>query len=152
MQERTDETKAAIELMKFNMQFQNDPLVGIFWYSVHGDELFGVTSSIAESNKWYVSSQFNAEIRTDIRLHQDVWKKQFFKGKDSRFRGNYMYVPRGRVFEFKNEGFKVYTGKWIDNYPQVRDLIIEEFQLPKDNTEFRQDYHWDIGHGWVNEF
>ena len=63
-----------------------------------------------------------------------------------------MYVPRGRVFEFKNEGFKVYTGKWIDNYPQVKDLIIEEFQLPKEDTEFRQDYHWDIGHGWINEF
>lgn len=98
---RTDETKAAIELMKYNMQFQNDPLVGIFWYSVHANELFGVTSSLAESNKWYISSQFNAEIRTDIRLHQDVWKKQFFKGKDSRFRGNYMYVPRGRVLNLR---------------------------------------------------
>jgi len=33
IEERDDYTKAAIELMKFNEQFQDDPLVGIFWYS-----------------------------------------------------------------------------------------------------------------------
>lgn len=49
---RDDSTQAAIELMKYNMQFQNDPLVGIFWYDVHKDELFGVVSSVAYDNHW----------------------------------------------------------------------------------------------------
>ena len=150
--ERDDDTKAAIELMKFNEQFQDDPLIGIFWYSVHDDELFGVTSSMAEDNAWRPSQQFKAIIRTDKRLHQDIWKKQHFKGKDGRFKGNYMYVPRGRVFEFQSDGFRVYTGKWINDYPQAKELIIEEFQLPKDNTKFYIDSHWDIGHGLSQEF
>lgn len=30
--------------------------------------------------------------------------------------------------------------------------IMLEFQLPEDNTRFAQDEHWDLGHGWSNEF
>lgn len=63
-----------------------------------------------------------------------------------------MYVPRGRVFEFQDEGFRVYTGKWINDYPNVKELIIKEFQLPIDKTKFLIDSHWDIGHGWSQEF
>ena len=96
---RDNDTQAAINLMKYNMQFQNDPLVGIFWYSVYNDELFGVVSSPSEDTHWWSSTQFNAVIRIDKRLHQDIWKKYHFKGKDDRFKGNYMYVPRGRVSE-----------------------------------------------------
>ena len=59
--------------------------------------------------------------------------------------------PRGRVFEFKDEGFIVFTGSWINDYPEAKDEIIYEFQLPAD-TKFVQDEHWDLGHGWSNEF
>lgn len=152
IKERDDDTKACIELMKFNEQFQDDPEVGIFWYSVHDNELFGVNSMYADETEWRPSQQFKAVIRTSRKLHQDVWKKEYFKGKDSRFKGNYMYVPRGRVFEFKDEGFRVYTGKWINDYPQAKELIMSEFQLPKDNTIFVQDSHWDMGHGLSQEF
>ena len=30
--ERDNSTKAAIEVMRFNEQFQDEPRVGIFWY------------------------------------------------------------------------------------------------------------------------
>ena len=45
--------------------------------------------------------------------------------------------PQGRVF--KNESvFYVMVGKWIDEYPQAKELIIEEFNLPSD-VEFKYD-------------
>ena len=72
--------------------------------------------------------------------------------KDKRSNGNYTLVPRGRVFEFKDVGYVVFTGEWIDNCPEAKDLILFEFNLPEDKTEFRKDSHWDIGHGWSQEF
>lgn len=150
--ERDNNTKAAIELMKFNEQFQNDPRVGIFWYDVAKNELFGVRMTHADDTKWYHSSQFNTDVRTEKDLHQNVWKKEFYRGKDKRFKGDHTLVPRGRVFEFKDDGFKVYTGGWIDEYPEAKELILDMFELPANNTEFVQDSHWDIGHGWSQEF
>lgn len=60
-------------------------------------------------------------------------------------------MPRGRVFEFKDKGFVVFTSDWINDYPEAKQDIIFEFQLPGD-TKFERDYHWDIGHGWSNGF
>lgn len=148
---RDDNTQNAINLMIEDMDYQDEPLVGIFWYSVQDNELFGVVNSPAMDLAWRTSGSFKADIKTDRRLHQDVWKKHHYRN-EPRFAHNYMYTPRGRVFEFKDDGFKVYTGRWIEEYPQAKDLIIKEFQLPKDKTEFVQDSHWDIGHGWSQEF
>lgn len=151
VEERSNSTKAAIELMKEDLNYQDEPLVGIFWYSVTRNELFGVVNSPAIDLDWRTSPQFHCDIRTDRRLHQDIWKKNHFK-KVPGFENDYVYTPRGRVFEFKDSGFKVYTSRWINDYPQAKQLIIDEFQLPKDSTEFIQDSHWDIGHGWSQEF
>jgi hypothetical protein len=43
------------------------------------------------------------------------------------------------------------VGDWIKDYPSCKDLILIEFQLPKDNTEFVIDSHWDLGHGWSDK-
>ena len=150
--ERDNNTKAAIEVMRFNEQFQDEPRVGIFWYDVNKNELFGVRQTHADEAKWYHSGQFNTDIRTERDLHKDVWKKEFYRGRDKRFNGDHTLVPRGRVFEFKDEGFRVYIGRWINDYPNVKELIIDEFELPKDKTKFFIDSHWDIGHGWSQEF
>lgn len=150
--DRDDNTKAAIELMRFNEQFSDEALLGTFWYSVHGDELFGVVSSFANDLDWYYSDQWKTYVKTDKRLHKDIWRKEHYKGKDKRFSGDHTYVPRGRVFEFKDKGYRVYTGRWIKDYPQAKQLIIDEFQLPPDKTEFIIDSHWDVGHGWTQEF
>ena len=149
--QRSDETKAAISSMLENEKYQNDPMVGIFWYSPSRNCLFGVFSSFAEDAPVYYSDQFHCNVKSDRRLHKDIWKRKSRQASNTLFKGDYTRVPRGRVFEFENQGFKVYVGDWIDDYPEAKALILDEFQLPE-NTEFVKDVHWDIGHGWSDEF
>lgn len=139
------ETNDMMNAMLESMQYQDEPKVGSFWYDLDNDELFGVYSMLAEDAKPY-KSEFGEETRTGTRLHEQIWKREYFRGKDKRFQGDYTQVPRGRVFQIGNQ-FVVMTGQWIDDYPQVKDEILFEFDLPN-NTEFRKDEHWDIGHGW----
>ena len=152
---RTDtddqDVNAARELMIHNNQYQDDPYVGIFWYDIESDDLFGVKETLAEDTDFYFSKLFNSYVRTCKPLHYKVWEKEYHRGKDKRFSGDYTKVPRGRVFEFKDKGFVVFVGSWITDYPSAKDLILDEFQLP-DNTEFRVDSHWDLGHGWSDKF
>ena len=72
---RTDQVNAAIELMKENEKYADDPLLGFFWYDKNNDELFGVTSTPASDCKWYESSQRGAAIRTDRRLLKTYGRK-----------------------------------------------------------------------------
>lgn len=148
---RNSEASSAMNLMFENDKYQNDPEVAMFWYDPEEDELFGIKSTLATDLNWYHSNQWNEDIKTDKHLHKNVWQKEFFRGKDKRFQGDHTLVPRGRVFEFKDKGFIVFTGDWIDNYPQVKQYILDEFNLPED-TKFEKDIHWDIGHGWSDEF
>lgn len=142
---------AAIEIMMANMEIQEEANVGSFWYDPVNDELFGVHSVPVSSLQFYESKQFQANVKTGPKLHQTIWKKESMRGKDIRFKEDYTKAPRGRVFEFENIGFVVFTGDWINDYPNAKDLIISEFDLPK-NTEFRIDEHWNVGRGWSNEF
>ena len=48
-----------------------------------------------------------------------------------------------------NSNWTVRVGN--EEYPHVKNMILDEFELPKDNTEFVQDIHWEIGHGWSDE-
>ena len=148
---RTSVENSAIDLMQVNDQYQDSPEVGMFWYDPENDELFGVRSCLADSIGWYHSSQWGKDVKTDTHLHKNIWQKEYFRGKDKRFHGDHTLVPRGRVFEFKDEGFIVFTGDWIDNYPSAKQQILSEFNLPND-TQFVKDIHWDIGHGWSDEF
>ena len=143
---------AAMDAMLHNMQVQDEAMVGSFWYDPHRNELYGVSTTLAQDVPFYSSQQFNAEVKTGRQLHEKIWQKEIYRGRDKRFSGDYTQRPRGRVFEFKDKGFVVFTGQWIDTYPQVKDLVLEEFQLPKDATEFRKDEHWDLGRGWSQEF
>ena len=148
---KDNDVNAAIEAMMTSMYYQDDSEIGCFWYDSEREELFGVSSVQATSMKFYNSTQFNALVRTGPKLHEAIWKKEYFKGKDKRFQGDYTQVPRGRIFEFSDRGFVVMVGHWIDDYPEAKPLILDEFDLPT-NTEFRIDEHWDIGHGWSQEF
>lgn len=139
------------ELMEYNNQFVDDPNVGIFWYDPEEDELFGVYSTLASDMNFFHSNIFNAEARTCRPLHYALWQKGCNKGKDKRFKTvDYTKYPRGRVFEVKDRGFVVCVGSWIDKYPQIKQLVIDEFQLPND-TEFLVDTHWELGHGWSDK-
>ncbi len=55
--------------------------------------------------------------------------KNHFKGIDSRFNGDDKSVPRGRVFQFEKDGFVVFTGSWINDYPEAKETILFEFEL-----------------------
>lgn len=148
---RDADAQSAIDVMHANDDYQDSPEVGMFWYDPNTNELFGVRSSLADSVGWYHSTQWGRDVKTDTHLHKNIWQKEFHRGKDKRFRGDHTLVPRGRVFEFKDDGYRVYTGDWIDEYPDAQQLILDEFNLPS-NTKFIKDVHWDIGHGWSDEF
>ena len=61
----------------------------------------------------------------------------------------YEQKPRGRVFYLMEEDrFVVAVGKWLDEHPEAKELILEEFDLPADKTTFEFAIHWDIGHTW----
>jgi len=147
----SNDVNALKELMNANISHQDDAEVGIFWYDPASDDLFGVKSASVDDVEFYHSNLFDADVKTCRPLHYKVWEKEFYRGKDDRFRGDYTQVPRGRVFYVKDRGFVVITGSWINDFPQVPELIRYEFNLPQD-TEFQIDPHWDLGHGWSDKF
>lgn len=150
--DRKDETaNAAMDVMSFNDDYQDEPFVGCFWYDPIKNELYGVGKTMSMDVDFYDSTQWNKRVKTGRLLHKNIWQKEFYRKRDSRFTGDYTQRPRGRVFEFENEGFKVFTGAWIKDYPEAKEEIMYEFQLPE-NSEFIIDEHWDLGHGWSNEF
>lgn len=139
------------QLMIENNEFVDDAYVGIFWYDINKNELFGVYSVLSKDIPYTHSKYFDADVRTCSRMHYAAWKKEQYRKKDSRFQGDYTIIPRGRVFEIKDTGFIVCVGNWINRYPQAKQEILFEFQLPEDKTEFIVDEHWDIGHGWSDK-
>lgn len=148
----SDEINALKELMASNISKQDNGEVGIFWYDPEKDELFGVKSADVDDVKFYNSSLFNnVEVKTCRPLHYKVWEREYYRGKDKRFQGDYTLVPRGRVFYVKAQGFVVVVGDWIDTYPGAKEIILSEFNLPTD-TVFKKDSHWNIGHGWSDKF
>ena len=147
----SDEINSMMELMQYNDQFKDDPYVGSFWYDPNKDELFGVYSVLASDTPLVSSKLFGQKVKTGRKLHKDIWKKETYKKKDSRFRGDHTLIPRGRVFQLEDGTFKVMVGDWIDKYPEAKEEILYEFQLPED-TDFVKDYHWNIGHGFSDEF
>lgn len=36
----------------------------------------------------------------------------------------------------------------LEEYPEARELILEEFDLPAEKTTFEYAIHWDIGQKW----
>lgn len=137
------------------------PQVGIFWYNPSAKSLFGVEKIDAD-----LASFVNGKA-TIGKLHKTYWQKQHHraqaKGDTSSIfysEQNYTMIPRGRIFlDEASDRFQVFIGHWlIDGINGVaidqddfRDLIIDEFNLP-DNTDFVIDLHWDLGHGWSEEF
>ena len=139
-----DDRAEVMKLMEDTLGIQGDPKIGIFWYDPHEDELFGVSKIIAPSAEHTGRTTINI-------LHKDYWQKEYFKakskGKKTRFVGDYTQVPRGRVFK-NNSVFEIYTGRWIDDYPSVKELVLDEFDLKSSQVVWIQEEHWDIGHGW----
>lgn len=114
------------------------PQVGIFWYDPKCNNLFGAVSMDACDAK-------KLGYTTVSKRHDQVWKKEHAHAiaKNDVFspfyedRGPYK-TPRGRVF-VGDEGCYVKVGKWIENYPAAKELILNEFALPPEETPFIYD-------------
>jgi hypothetical protein len=126
------------------LENDTEPKIGIFWYDPRDRIIFGVRSEVAKSTA-------NPTINI---LHKQVWAKEYNKRKQQnlplgRWAGDYTMTPRGRVFHDKKSGeFIVKVGSWIEKYPEVQNLILQEFDLPEDKTTFEKEIHWEIGQGY----
>ncbi|MDR1005511.1 MAG: hypothetical protein LBL74_01420 [Bacteroidales bacterium] len=146
-----DEREQMMQLMRNNFDCQDEPKLGIFWYDKFGDELFGVVK-IEATDVPYVNDK--AERKTIKSLHKSWWKKQEMrlaagKEKNAIFRQDYTQIPRGRIFQRRDGTFEIMCGSWMDD--NIKELIIDEFDLQKQKVEIVIDEHWELGHGWSED-
>jgi hypothetical protein len=141
----------AMRVMAANRGAGDEPKVGIFWYNVAHKKLFGV---ITHKRTDYLKPNAGGGLITCSEMHEDVWKKEFYKQKYHNngkgfFIGQYQDKPRGRVFYSpQDDQYIIAVGSWIDDHKEAIDMIIEEFDLPKDKTITKKAPHWDIGQTW----
>ena len=139
-----------IRQMEANRGHGDDPKVGIFWYNESLKELFGIVSQPILD---YVKAKASG-IVSCVEKHEDVWRREYNRQKyhgdgSGPYIGPYEQKPRGRVFyQMEEDRFIVAVGKWLDEYPEARELILKEFDLPAGKTSFEYAIHWDIGHTW----
>ena len=152
LQEASKEDYAQmIRQMEANRGHADDPKGGIFWYNVAWKELFGVVSHPLRD---YTRANASDGRITCSELHEDVWRKEYNRQKhhgdgSGPFIGPYENKPRGRVFYIMDEDrFVVMVGKWLEENPEAKELILAEFDLPADKTTFEYAIHWDIGQTW----
>ena len=139
------------DIMKKINEHIDEPYVGLFFYDKNDDDLFGVISEHLNNILPSYYEYFDANTKTIHQLHSTVWYKGHIKGKDKRFNQDFRTIPRGKVYEVDGKSYIVLVGNWINDYPLAKDLIIDEFQLPVDKTEFKIDNFYDIVGGTKNE-
>lgn len=143
--------ESVMNQMAANRGKDGEPKVGIFWYNRATNQLFGVVSHRVSD---YTAANASDGRITCSEMHEDIWKKEFYKqryqhGGQGPFIGAYEDKPRGRVFYHMDDGtFDVAVGKWIEEYPQAYQLILNEFNLPPEKTKAMYAIHWDIGQTW----
>lgn len=149
-----NDIKNMMDVMRANMDTQNNPKVGIFWYQMVGKRLFGVVAVDKDSIK---RPNVGGGLITCNELHKDVWKKKYHQqkyknGGQGPYVGDYKDHARGRVFynPAKDE-FIVTVGSWIDECPEASEAIVEEFNLAGTNYKIEKNIHWEIGNGWENQ-
>jgi hypothetical protein len=136
--------------MSDNFGNQEDPKIGIFWYDETKDELMGVSSTYADE------VQFNSNGRkTEKTLHKTWWIKQRERLKSQNrqlgiFAKDYTMIPRGRIFQFNDGHFELMCGNWINDH--IIEMVKEEFNLQQVSLTVTIDEHWEIGHGWSEEY
>ena len=146
-----EQYKEAMDTMAVNRGAGEEPKVGIFWYNATLKQLFGV---VTHKRTDYLKPNAGGGLITCSEMHEDVWKKEFRKqkyhlGGIGPFKGEYQYKPRGRVFYSpSNDQYIIAVGSWIDENKEAIDLIIEEFDLPREKTIVQKATHWDIGQTW----
>lgn len=143
-----------MDVMRANLETQNNPKVGIFWYQMVGKRLFGVVAVDKDSIK---RPNVGGGLITCNELHKDIWKKKYHQqkyknGGNGPYVGDYKDHARGRIFynPTKDE-YTITVGSWIDECPEAKEMILEEFNLFGVNYKFEKNIHWEIGNGWENQ-
>ena len=146
-----EQYQEALQTMAANRGAGEEPKVGIFWYNATLKQLFGV---VTHKRTDYLKPNSGGGLIMCSEMHEDVWKKEYRKQKYHNggigpFKGEYQYKPRGRVFYSpSNDQYIIAVGSWIDENADALDLIIEEFDLPREKTIIQKATHWDIGQTW----
>lgn len=112
------------------------------------DCVFNVYSLFNISAKWIYSDVFNETIRTVKFNSEKYWNSR----NRNKINLKFYEVPRGKVIEIKDKGFRVYVGNWINNYPNAKKDILYEFQLPENETTFVIDNRWNVGSNFFDGF
>jgi hypothetical protein len=152
MREMSGEERCQVmKSMSDNFDSQNEPKVGIFWYNAEVDELFGITKTEADE------IQFNQNgLKTTKTLHKSWWQKQKNRARSqkgdyhSMYEQDYTHIPRGRIFQRTDGVFQLMCGRWINDH--IEDLIKDEFDLQAVALERIVDEHWEIDHGWSEDY
>jgi hypothetical protein len=145
-----EERRGVIKTMADTFEAQDDPKVGIFWYDADRDELFGVSKINAGDLR------FNGNgLKTISTLHKSWWQKQKNRALSQKkdpgiFAKDYTQIPRGRIFQKKDGPFQLMCGTWMNDH--IEELVKDEFDLQNVPFERMIDIHWEIGHGWSEEY
>ena len=107
--------KAQMESMReFDEQM---PCVGIFWYDQDEHALFGVHKQELTPKMVEEAANKGMPFINYPHLHRQVWAKEYFraqaKHEDTKFKGDYTQVPRGRV-TWNIDKFIVLVGHWAE--------------------------------------
>ena len=145
-----EERRKVMQSMADNFETQDDPKVGIFWYDSNRDELFGVSKVNAGDLRFNTNG-----LKTISTLHKSWWQKQknraVSKNEDPGiFAKDYTQIPRGIIFQKKDGGFQLMCGSWMNDH--IEDLVKDEFDLQNVPLERTIDIHWELGHGWSEDY
>ena len=147
----SERLQGMMDSMDANLDSQDEPKVGIFWYSPRINDVFGV---VAVDAKERAKIENRAEVSCK-ELHKYVWKKNYnyYKnhGGNILYQGDYKYTPRGRVFYYpETDEYVIAVGDWIDDHHDAIRKIKEAFDLtdPSLNVKVQKGIHWQIGMGY----
>ena len=129
------------------------PQAGIFWFDLKDKSFFGVRKQELTPKAVDEAAENGLPFINYPHLHRQVWAKEYFRaqatGEETKFKGDYTQVPRGRVAWNINK-FIVFVGQWAKPIEsELSQMIEDEFALPY--FELVYDEHWDLGHGWSGD-
>jgi hypothetical protein len=142
--------KKVMDTMRsFADERDDKPQVGIFWVNERTGTLYGVFMCDAEDGEGYAP-----DVKTYPRLHRDLWRQASRQlPREDRGAFDYTSYARGRVFYNPlRQVFSIMHGDWLEKQGQeLREEILETFNLTGQDVRWVRDSHWDLGHGWTGD-